>query len=245
DYNRVKIRTFRVMPALVWRGHSGSVFKLGAMYESNEVDRTENRFISTLPANHPVFDQQDFWGIDAKYEFINKNDTAFPTLGFQIALNAGYKNNLATSKGFGYLIPELGFDYKLSPSGKLVLATDFNAQINVGDEFEFYQAATIGANNGLRGYRNQRFSGKNAFTHSTDIRWNFKKMKTQFVPISLGIYGGFDYGRVWIENDDSNTWNNSLGGGVFVSMAEMLTGNISLFNSDDGLRFAFRVGFGF
>ena len=245
DFNRVKIRTFKAKPSLVWRGYSGSEVKLGVIYESNEVERTENRFIETFSETNELFDQQDFWGVDAKYSFVNKDREAFPTLGFQLSLQAGYKNNVSTEKGYSYVIPEIGFDYKLVPSGNLVLATNLSGHINFGDDFEFYQAATLGANNGLRGYRNQRFTGNRAFVQSTDLRLNLTRVKTGWFPLYLGIYTGADYGRVWLKNDDSKKWNNSFGGGVFVNMANMLTGNISAFNSDDGLRLAFKLGFGF
>ena len=245
DYNRVKIRTFKAMPAMVWRGYSGSEVRLSLLYESNEVARTENRFIETLPEDNPLFDKQDFWGFDAKYSYENKDREAFPTLGFQLSLQAGYKNNVSTEKGFSYIIPKMGFDYKLIPSGNLVLATNFIGHINFSNEFEFYQGATLGANNGLRGYRNQRFTGKRAFAQSTDLRLNLTQVKTGWFPLYLGLYGGVDYGRVWLDNDSSKKWNNSFGGGVFINMANMLTGNISAFNSDDGLRLAFRLGFGF
>jgi len=215
------------------------------IYESNEVERTENRFIETFSETNELFDQQDFWGVDAKYSFVNKDREAFPTLGFQLSLQAGYKNNVSTEKGYSYVIPEIGFDYKLVPSGNLVLATNLSGHINFGDDFEFYQAATLGANNGLRGYRNQRFTGNRAFVQSTDLRLNLTRVKTGWFPLYLGIYTGADYGRVWLKNDDSKKWNNSFGGGVFVNMANMLTGNISAFNSDDGLRLAFKLGFGF
>ena len=155
-------------------------------------------------------------------------------------------------KGFAYLIPEIGFDNKLVPNGRLVLATKLKAHLNFGDDFEFYQAANIGANNGLRGYRNERFTGKNAFYQKTDLRFNFRKIKTGLLPLQIGLYGGFDYGRVWVDNDlvsnsdyNSENWNTSVGGGVFVNAADMITGNLSLFNSDDGLLIAFTFGFGF
>ncbi len=245
DYNRVKIRTFKAMPSLIWRGEQGGKFKIGIAYESNEVERTPGRFISTLPANSSVFDKQDFYGVEAAYHFENKDNSAFPTLGFQTSLQVGYKNNVDTQKGFGYIIPEVGVDYKLVPSGQLVLATDIRAHINLGDGFEFYQAASLGARSGLRGYRFQRFTGKNAFVQSTDIRWNIANLKTGLLPINLGFFGGVDYGRVWLEDDDSDKWNNSFGGGIFANLANMATANISAFNSDDGLRLAFRLGFGF
>ncbi len=245
DFNRVKIRTFRASPSLIWRGRSGSSFKLAVSYESNEVERTENRFIEIFPEDNAVFDKQDFYGAEVSYEFANKDNDAFPTLGMQFNVIAGYKNNVSTEKGFAYVIPELGFDYKLVPSGSVVLATDLIGHFNLGNDFEFYQGATLGANNGLRGYRFQRFTGKSAFAQSTDVRVNLTEFKTGVLPLSLGFYGGFDYGRVWLENDDSDQWNTSVGGGVFLSLANMITTNISAFNSDDGLRLAFRLGFGF
>ena len=245
DFNRVKIRTLRFTPSLIWRGKSGGILNFGITYESNEVERTEGRFIESLPADAAVFDMQDFYGVDAKYQYVNKDDDAFPTLGFQTTVHVGYRNNVDTSKGFGYIIPEMGFDYKLVPSGQLVLATNLRGHINLGDDFEFYQGATLGARTGLRGYRFQRFTGKTAFSQSTDVRWNFGSLKTGLLPVHVGIYGGVDYGRVWLEDDNSDKWNNSFGGGFFLNMAQMMTANISAFNSSDGLRLAVQFGFGF
>ncbi len=253
DYNRVKIRTFSVAPSVIWRGDLGSQFKITGFYESNEIDRTQGRFLE-LPNIVPetVFDKQDFYGAEANYHFHNVDNKAFPTLGMEVSLLAGYKNNVSTSKGFAYVIPELGFDYKLIPSGQLVFATKARGHFNLGDDFEFYQGAFLGANTGLRGYRNERFTGKSAFVQSTDIRWNFSNLKTGLLPIHIGVYAGADYGKVWVSNSlvsdvafNSNDWNTSFGGGLFVNVANMMTGNISAFNSDDGLRLAFKIGFGF
>ncbi|PID70854.1 MAG: phosphoesterase [Flavobacteriales bacterium] len=245
DYNRVKIRTLKVMPSLIWRGQLGANFKLGIFYESNQVERTKGRFIASLPADNPVFDTQNFYGLDAKYHYENKDFEAFPTNGFQVSLNTGFKQNIDTHKSFGYIIPEIGFDYKLMPSGKLVLATKFRGHLTLGDDFEFYQGATLGAVNGLRGYRNQRFTGKNAYVQSTDLRWNFINLKTNILPISLGIYAGVDYGRVWLKDDASKKWQNSYGGGFFINLTNIMTANVSAFNSNDGLRIGFKMGFGF
>ncbi len=253
DYNRVKIRTFSIAPSLIWRGQLGASFKIAAFYESNEIDKTTGRFIS-LPNSVPavVFDKQDFYGGEIKYHFQNVDNKAFPTLGMEVGLLAGYKNNVSTSKGFAYVIPELSFDYRLIPSGQLVLATKSWGHFNLGDDFEFYQGAFLGAKTGLRGYRNERFTGKSAFVQSTDIRWNFSDLKTGLLPIHIGVYAGADIGKVWVDNAlvsdarfNSDDWNTSVGGGLFVNVANMMTGNISAFNSDDGLRFAFKVGFGF
>ncbi len=184
-------------------------------------------------------------GIEAVYNFDNQDNKAFPTLGMHTGLQVGYKANLDKSNGFGYIIPTLGFDYKLVSSGQLVFATNLKGHINIGDDFEFYQAASLGASDGLRGYRNQRFTGKNAFYQSTDLRLNLRKIRTGLLPVNIGIYGGVDYGRVWLEDDNSKKWHNSFGGGIFANAADLMTFQISYFTADDGARIAFGLGFGF
>ena len=253
DYNRVKLSTLKFAPSLNWRGDLGAHFKLGLSYESIEVEETSDRFINDFLGGNNIENQNDFLGVEAMYSFRNKDNEAFPTLGMQTSLQLGYTSNLEESKGFAYFIPELGFDYKLDSRGQLVFATHAQAHFIFGDDFEFYQSANLGANNGLRGYRNERFSGKNSFFQSTDLRLNLRKVRTGLLPLNIGVYGGFDYGRVWVDDNlvlnnnsfNSNMWNTSIGGGVFANAADIMTLNLSAFSSDDGLRLAFKVGFGF
>ncbi|PTX63959.1 calcineurin-like phosphoesterase family protein [Kordia periserrulae] len=246
DFNRVKIRTFTFTPSLIWRGQLGGNFQAGFSYESNEIERTPGRFLEqNFPADSRLFDKQDFFGVRAKYHYKNVDNAAFPTMGMEISVESGYKNNVSTTRGFAYLIPEFAINHRLISSGQLVLATKFRGHINFGDGFEFYQAASLGARTGLRGFRHERFTGKRAFVQTTDLRVNLRKVKTGILPLNIGVFGGFDYGRIWISGDTSEKWNTSLGGGIWLNAADMLSANISLFNSDDGLRFAFGFGFGF
>lgn len=254
DYNRVKLGTLKFSPTLNWRGQTGAHFKFGLSYESIEVEETSDRFINTFYLANGEESEKEFIGAEATYTYDNKDNEAFPTIGMQTSLQFGYKSNVNESKGFAYFIPELGFDYKLVSNGRLVFATHAKAHFTFGDDFEFYQAANLGANNGLRGYRNERFSGENAFYQSTDLRLNLRRLRTGLLPLNIGIYGGFDYGRVWVDDElvlgnntlqNSNSWNTSIGGGVFANAADILTLNLSAFSCDDGLRLAFKVGFGF
>ncbi|OIQ30119.1 MAG: phosphoesterase [Bacteroidetes bacterium MedPE-SWsnd-G2] len=252
DYNRVRLSTFNFAPTLVRKGDLGSEIRMGISYEAIEVEETEGRFINLVYQENGEETQEDYIGIHARYSFQNKDLVAFPSLGVNVDFLMGYKNNLNNSKGFGYLIPALGLDYKLNYSGSIVLASMLKSHINFGDDFEFYQAASIGARDGLRGYRNQRFTGKSSFYQSSDLRFELYNAKTGLLPISLGLYGGFDYGKVWVDDEllvephlDSGKLNTSYGGGLFINGADMLTGNFSVFYSDEGPRFAFILGFGF
>ncbi|WP_073178865.1 metallophosphoesterase [Flagellimonas flava] len=246
DFNRVRISVLKFAPSLVWRGYLGSKVRLGVSYEDIEVEETEDRFINQFFVANGEENEQSFFGVDAEYSYSNTDDNAFPTLGMDFSLHGGYKTNLTTSgRSFGYIIPSLSIDHRLSSNGQLVLATKIKGRVNFGDGFEFYQGASIGANDGLRGFRFQRFTGKSSFYQNTDLRFSFRKQRKGVLPFTPGIFGGFDYGRVWFPGDSSDKWHNSYGGGFFVDGAGILSANLGLFNSSDGIRFAFGIGFGF
>lgn len=252
NYNRVKQSNYILKPSLIRKGEYGSLISLSASFESVGIDNTEERFIREYLATSKDPERDNFLGAELRYNFTNYDLAAYPTLGFNFDLLLGYKNNVDNHNSYSYFAPSLGVNYKLIPSGDLVLASQAKAHFNFGDEFEFYQAASIGGDNGLRGYRNQRFSGKTAFFQSSDLRYRIKRYRTSILPLEIGVYAGFDYGRVWVDNTlvsnsefNKNKMNTSAGGGLFLNLADLVTGNISLFNSDDGLRFAFQFGFVF
>lgn len=245
DYNRVRFGTVTFAPSLVWRGDLGSKFRTGISYESIDVEETENRFINTFYQANGAETEKDFLGIDMEYTYENSDNPAFPTLGMATSLHVGYKTEIGGDQSFGFIIPSLSFDYKLIPSGKLVLATKWKAHFNIGDDFEFYQAASIGGVDGLRGFRNERFTGKKSFYQNSDLRLSLGKVRTGILPAAIGLYGGFDYGRVWNPNEDSNVWHTSYGGGFFLDAAGVASIRAAVFNSNDGIRVAFGFGFGF
>ncbi|NHF60651.1 phosphoesterase [Flavobacteriaceae bacterium TP-CH-4] len=246
DFNRVKLETLRFSPSLVWRGALGSKFKAGISYESIEVEETENRFINTFYQENGAEASNDFIGMDAEYTFENRDNSAFPTIGMATSLQAGFRSNVdLEGRNFGYIIPTLAIDHKLVPNGRLVFATKWKAHFIIGDGYEFYQAASIGGVDGLRGFRNQRFTGKKAYYQNTDFRLNLGRLNTGILPTAIGLYGGFDYGRVWLPTQDSGRWHTSYGGGFFLNAANVASIRTALFGSDDGLRFTFGIGFGF
>lgn len=111
--------------------------------------------------------------------------------------------------------------------------------------YEFFQAASIGGVDGLRGFRNQRFAGQKSFYQNTDLRYSFSKIKTRILPSTLGMFAGFDYGRVWEPGEENRRWHTSVGGGFFLNVTDLLAFRTALFHSDEGPRFTFGLGFAF
>lgn len=251
DFNRVRVRKWNAAISFIYRGTNGGAFHIKPLLESFEVDNTAERFINdplnVLP-NATIFEKQTYAGAEFVYEYQNKDNAAFPTLGMDIKITGGYKTNVGNTSAennFSYLIPELVLDHKLDSKGFLVLATKLGGEMVLGDNFEFYHGAEIGGNNGLRGFRNERFIGKHSFYQNTDLRISLGGMRTSVIPLRFGFSGSFDYGRVWLENDTSNVWHNSYGGSLWISGVDAITANIGYFNSTDGGRIVFALGFGF
>ena len=247
DFNRVRIKQWSVAPALKYV-KDRVLFSIGPKLESFNVEDTRNSVTEArfTPSND-VFENQTYAGAEARFQYKNKSgEIAFIRRGFQFDLTAGYKSNLDDSYGnaFTYLKPSFSIDFPLHSSGFAVLATKVGAQLNFGD-YEFYHAATLGGNTSLRGFRNERFNGKTSFYQSTDIRSGVIDLKTSYIPLRLGLTAGFDYGRVWVENDNSNQWHTSYGGSVFLNGFKAVTANIGYYLSDESNRLIVTLGFRF
>ena len=243
DYHRVRYSTRIAYPSLKWKGRMGGEFDAGVLYESVEVEKTEGRFIETVP--NISEERQHYIGLNASYKYENKDSETFPTLGMIATLDTGWKSNLNNDSNFSYITPSLAFAYKLDKHGKVVLATKFKGNIIIGSNYEFYHGASIGGKDGLRGYRNERFTGDKSYYQNTDIRYNIGNYKTSIAPIRVGVFGGFDYGRVWLESENSNDWKTSYGGGIWIVGASSINLNFSLFSSKEGNYFKFGLGFEF
>lgn len=245
-FNRVKISIIKSELGIVKRGRQGSIFEAKAIAEVNKVDNTQNRFITSDGLNKPddFFDRKLFIGTNAKYRFKNHNDPVFPTLGMDFSAEIGITADAGDfDKGFAYLIPSISFVHSIGGSKRLVFANKTKSHLIFGNDFEFYQAATIGGHDGLRGFRQQRFTGKQAFYNSSDIRYNLRKLKSGLAPMSVGLFTGFDIGRVWNQNLDSDKWHNSYGGGIWINFAELVSGQLGVFKSVEDYRITFGVGF--
>ncbi|WP_432410873.1 metallophosphoesterase [Rasiella sp. SM2506] len=236
DFNRVRLQQLFFAPSLIYRSYQGSVLEFGLSYENIEAERTQGRFIETAAVNPMVFEGQDFFGAEVSYEYKNFDDETQPKSGIQFKVAAGYKANFDEDRGFPYVVPELRLTSKIDKKGILVYATKLKAHFNLSDEFEFYQAATIGDGDGLRGLRQQRFSGKRSYYQNSDLRLSLGRIRNSIIPISFGVYGGFDYGRVWVDDDNSSEWHTTPGGGLYFNIAGFTTANLGYFSSDEGGR---------
>ena len=247
DYNRVRIEQWEFSPSLIWRGKSGGNFYLKPTIQSKQVSYDEERFIAdAFSEENDLFDKQLYAGGELNYNYENRDNNAYPMRGFEVNLTTGYKTNIDEHNNeFAYISPSLEIDYPLHESGVAVLATRIGGKAIFGENYEYYDAAILGGNENLRAYRWERFNGKQSFYHSTDLRLGLSRFKTNFIPLAIGVSAGFDYGRVWAEESDSEQWRNNYGGSIWINGFGALTANTGYYYGNDGGRLTFSLGFNF
>jgi len=247
NYNRVKLQVFRVSPMFFKEGRNGSRVEIQLPFETIEVDDTPNRFISQPGAIKPsLFEHRQFGGVSARYSFNSFDNVSLPALGLGFYLQGMWKTSLDEIKqNFPYLESSLNIVHKITHDNSIVFVTTVKGKVLLNNNFEFYQAATLGGDTDLRGYRRERFTGKQSFYHSNDLRFTLGNWKSSFLPVKYGITAGFDYGRVWIDNDNSRKWHNSYGGSLWLNAVDALTAKVSYFQGEDGGRISIGFSFGF
>ncbi len=244
DYNRVRKGNLRGEIGIGKNGFHGSNLSIKAALERIEVEPTFGRFISDYFANYDqLFDDHLYSNVNITYEYSNYDLKVNPTKGMLFELNTGIYNKLnGDNKTHGYLVPKIEFYNSISRNRKLILKTMAQGHFNLGEDFEFFHAANLGASTGLRGYRNERFSGNSALVFGGDLRYGFNEFKTGLLPIQIGIFTGYDIGRVWADDETSSIWHDDLGGGLWVNAIDTISGQFGIFAGNEGLRFSFGFG---
>src|SRR5690554_2249379 len=247
-YYRVRTSQFEIKPSYEWKGRNGSSFLVGATYESTKVVNTHNRLIDEqlVTELNDSYNRTDYWGARLHYQFENYDNTYEPTTG--LAFSFLYGTRFLTDdfeQNNQYLRSKLNFVIPLTRNQKLTWSSSYLVE-KVFGEHHFYQAASIGQNNGLRGYRQHRFIGEASFVTSQDIRFKMQQITNSVLPLSYGIYAGYDAGKIWSDFDANNKWYHSYGGGFWLNALDAFTAHIGAFSSkEESVLISFGLGFKF
>ena len=242
-FNNVRAREFAFSPSVNWSRNAAN-FTAKINYEILQVEKTANRYVS-LPGTvyDDVFHAKQFGGAELSFNYENYDNRANPKQGMKFDIKTLWSTNLKEfDRQYGYIQAGLGFLHYLTNNQKLVWSSYANAKWLLGNGYEFYQMATLGGNRDLRGFRFNRFYGKNAFYQTSDLRYEVGKIRNSILPLSYGFFGGFDLGRVWNPNEYSKKWHNSYGGGFWLNAVDAISANLSYFRSADGGRVVVGIG---
>lgn len=179
-----------------------------------------------------------FAGIHGGYTYQRIDDHILPTRGIMLYAGAGYTwNTYNAARSFANLSGIAQFYIPLIP--RLSLSVRAGASGITGTP-EFYQYASVGGPMTLRGYHRDRYWGRIGFYNANDLRYiidfRIKKYTSQ-----VGLVALFDDGRVWMDNENSNTLHYAYGGGLLLSPAHKFTAYATYAVSPEGGLLQFKI----
>lgn len=252
NFYRAHQSAFHIYPAVKKRfsGNSGFI-ALGPYVELTDLEATSGRFITAGEngLDNDIFKTKYFTGARLLFNFSSVDNIFAPHSGIKFTSGLNWTTNLKTNANFAALRAQLSFYTALDTKENIILASQIGTGINFGKGYEFFQMATIGGKQGLRGYRTERFYGNSSIWHDTDLRVRLGSSVNPTLPLTYGIFGSFDYGRVWLDKYPSGNWHYNYGGGVWIAPVDILTIAIGAFipkeKAEEKPRIAIQIGFWF
>ncbi len=247
EYNWVTLTGAKIKPLLSLQSENEHfIFDFGPTYQTLEIQGREDRVSSDSIIGFTLAEMQrkHFAGAEAHFTMKSIDKEYNPSNGFLLYAGLIYQYNLTNEDDLIRFNTYSRVYFTLSNYPKIVLANNIGFETIEG-KAQFYQTPNIGNLTNLRGYRKNRFRGETAFYENVDLRFHLYDWDNHYVPLDLGVIGGFDIGRVWEENEHSDKWHNSKTIGLWFDVLEMFVLQpYYSFTEEDNL-FSFRMAFSF
>ena len=242
EFNWVRMRTVTLSPLIEFNGSDpeNAFIKVGPTYELIDISNTEGSVSEDEILALPDEDLQTnhFLGVLAMLYIGFEDNRISPTNGISFTAELKYLNNLSQNENIFNVDAFTNFYISLSKRPKLVLANIIGYRKVFGDP-QFHQYADLGNETNLRGFRDERFRGNSALYHNADLRLHLFNWKNRVLPLGVDVFGGFDYGRVFLDGEDSNTWHYSTTVGLSLNVlgAFLINPSFSFIEEDQGNSF--------
>lgn len=249
DYNRVRQSGMDIFPAFKRRFYADEAsFYIGPLFELTKIEATPNRFLTeNALGNRPEqFDRKLYAGGELGFNLASIDHPTIARRGLRLSGYLNYRNNLKASDIQQTTIGATAAIYlPLVKNKKIVFASRIGVD-HAFDSAEFFYLPNLGSHNrSLRGFRFNRFYGTSAFYHNNDLRIELFKSVNNVMPFTFGITGGYDYGRVWLEDVDSDVWHTSYGGGIWLAPVDFIIISGEYFRSSEDERLMVQLGYAF
>ncbi|MEP6512701.1 MAG: BamA/TamA family outer membrane protein [Parafilimonas sp.] len=193
-----------------------------------------------------IYSQKTYIGGKIDILINNLDNVLLPTRGINWLTEFTSLGGLTkTSKPFTSLTTDMAVHAALTDPAKIVAVLKVGAGHIYSKHYEYFQALNLGANNFLRGFRKDRFSGNSLFYSSVEIRIKLFESNSYLFPGPVGFIAFNDFGRVWLKQEDSKKWHDAYGAGLYyaaynyvlISAAIAFSPEEKLFNFSLGTKF--------
>lgn len=174
-----------------------------------------------------------------------RSHATWPESGYYVGLGARHFPELfdLTSR-FEVFTADLRTYLSASVLTDWTLALRAGGQYNRGN-YPFFESAFLGGIGSARGYDLNRYAGDAAVYFGADWRVFLTHVRW-ILPSEFGLLAFGETGRIYLEDEVSDHWHASYGGGLWLSpVSRDFTISASIGNSIDGMRVDVTAGFAF
>jgi hypothetical protein len=208
DAYRVHQNQYGLAPSLSLSLGKRSSASLGAVLKRVTTEAEPGTVVAALQP-YGVEDTTQI-GLRAGLTLDATNRVALPTRGVRLQgggtfypATIGLQHSFGEVHGDAAVFLTAGATLALRASGKRLFGT-----------YPFYEAASLGGPQNVRGLRLDRYAGDGMLHGSAELFLPLKRI-FKFVPGEVGLLGTADTGRVFVEGEDSSVWHEGYGGGLY------------------------------
>ena len=190
-----------------------------------------------------IYGIKQFLGGKAKMDITYINNELFPSRGITwftefTALRGFNSNTHALTK----LTSDMTIYASIKDPSSVGAVLRFGGGHIFSKNYEYFQALNIGANNFLRGYRKNRFSGSSLAYASAELRIKLFTSQSYLLPGNVGVMSFYDLGKVWQRGETSKKWHGAYGGGLYYVPYNLLMVSATIGFSPEDKLFNFSLG---
>jgi hypothetical protein len=251
EYNRIRMGRTEFGLQVRKKLSAKQSISFGPFYEQLELKATPDRFVTDFsnPDNDldllTDFNTRKYLGLKIKHDWDTRDNKVIPSRGIYWTNSWSFYRGLEKNDhNFQKMETDLRFYASLGRPQRSIFAIRFGAAHNTSG-YSFYQANKLGLKSNLRGYRQDRFAGDDIVYQNTDFRFRLARFKSYFLGGELGVLAFNDFGRVWLNGEDSNKWHHGYGGGFWLSPYKLmvLTANFGMSEEENIFSLEFKYMF--
>ncbi|MBC8084698.1 MAG: hypothetical protein H7Z21_15985 [Hymenobacter sp.] len=204
-----------------------SLLRLGGGYEQYTPDFARTSYLGQLEQTLPLTDTrrpntafQRLAGLNALLDLDLRDRPWFARRGVRLRAQhdtyfqlTGSQRTYGLTQGFAEYY---GTARLLLPVTLVLKGGGARTYGQVG-EIPFYRLAYLGQRENLRGYVRNRFTGDASLYFNSELRLALGQVKNNFLPLSYGLVGFFDRGRVYYQGRSPGGWHDGYGAGFYLA----------------------------
>jgi len=222
DYYRVRFENILYRATLSTNLGAYGKFTIGPEYRGISLEEQSGGYLGDSDLNTPdlIETNRKYPGLYTAIEVDTRDNKQLTTRGLywntELELLEG-GNDL--SSDYQTARSSISFFYSFKFPAKATIGWRIGGAHNFSDlkTNEFYNAATLGGKENLRGFRRTRFYGQTSLYNNLDLRIKLFDFRSYLFPGQFGILGFHDIGRVWVDGENSSKWHDSAGGGIYIA----------------------------